>query len=300
MRSIPRSGIPRSDPRWFRGVRSVTPGFRLQFGRRRAWAGNDAYRVVSRPPRRNSHPGKSGRCQSRQAIVAPMPFFGHKSARARVGGGALLRRRTISWRSATTSAHSTSTSRCRTCPRRPRQRYEQALEAYQRASEIFDRAKRPEDLAPVSETLEEGRYAMAYTKALIDRTTAAGAAPALLLRSAPRALDRRRPVGAAGGCIAPGARLRCRCAADQGGLSASRPPGDGQRPADGVLERARPLRPVGRRLLQRVRRRRPAEQHCWWARLSAPGSASARRAGRWTVRRRRRRGRWRRRRRRRR
>jgi hypothetical protein len=49
-----------------------------------------------------------------------------------------------------------------------KQRYEQALEAYQRASEIFDRAKRPEDLAPVSETLEEGRYAMAYAKALVD------------------------------------------------------------------------------------------------------------------------------------
>ena len=48
-----------------------------------------------------------------------------------------------------------------------KQRYEQALEAYQRASEIFDRAKRPEDLAPVSETLEEGRYAMAYAKALL-------------------------------------------------------------------------------------------------------------------------------------
>ena len=49
-----------------------------------------------------------------------------------------------------------------------KQRYEQALAAYQRASEIFDRAKRPEDLAPVSETLEEGRYAMAYTKAVLE------------------------------------------------------------------------------------------------------------------------------------
>ena len=48
-----------------------------------------------------------------------------------------------------------------------KQRYEQALEAYQRASDIFDRAKQPEDLAPVSETLEEGRYAMAYTKAIL-------------------------------------------------------------------------------------------------------------------------------------
>ena len=49
-----------------------------------------------------------------------------------------------------------------------KQRYEQALEAYQRASEIFDQAKRPEDLAPVSETLEEGRYAMSATKALLE------------------------------------------------------------------------------------------------------------------------------------
>ncbi|MBV8954940.1 MAG: hypothetical protein JO153_15045 [Solirubrobacterales bacterium] len=48
-----------------------------------------------------------------------------------------------------------------------KQRYEQALQAYQRASETFDRARRPEDLASVSETLEEGRYAMAYTKALL-------------------------------------------------------------------------------------------------------------------------------------
>jgi hypothetical protein len=49
-----------------------------------------------------------------------------------------------------------------------KQRYDQALQAYQRASQIFDRARRPEDLAPVSETLEEGRYAMAYAKALLD------------------------------------------------------------------------------------------------------------------------------------
>jgi hypothetical protein len=49
-----------------------------------------------------------------------------------------------------------------------KQRYGQALQAYQRASEIFDRAKQPDDLAPVSETLEEGRYAMAYAKALME------------------------------------------------------------------------------------------------------------------------------------
>jgi hypothetical protein len=47
-------------------------------------------------------------------------------------------------------------------------RYGQAVEAYQRASGIFDTAKRPEDLSPVSETLEEGRYAMASAKALLE------------------------------------------------------------------------------------------------------------------------------------
>jgi hypothetical protein len=49
-----------------------------------------------------------------------------------------------------------------------KQRYEQALQAYQRASQIFDRAKRPEDLASMSETLEEGRYAMAYAKSVLE------------------------------------------------------------------------------------------------------------------------------------
>lgn len=48
-----------------------------------------------------------------------------------------------------------------------KQRYEQSLQAYERASQIFDRAKRPEDLAPVAETLEEGRYAMACAKAIL-------------------------------------------------------------------------------------------------------------------------------------
>ncbi|MGI8429938.1 MAG: hypothetical protein ACR2OB_11700 [Solirubrobacteraceae bacterium] len=48
-----------------------------------------------------------------------------------------------------------------------KERYGQALEAYQRASSIFDGAKRPEDLSPVSETMEEGRFAMACAKALL-------------------------------------------------------------------------------------------------------------------------------------
>jgi hypothetical protein len=49
-----------------------------------------------------------------------------------------------------------------------KQRYGQAVEAYKRASEIFDRARRPEDLGPVSETLEEGRFAMACAKAHLE------------------------------------------------------------------------------------------------------------------------------------
>ncbi|GAC1324113.1 MAG: hypothetical protein NVSMB25_21270 [Thermoleophilaceae bacterium] len=49
-----------------------------------------------------------------------------------------------------------------------KQRYSQALEAYERANQVFERARRPEDLGPVSATLEEGRYAMAYAKALLD------------------------------------------------------------------------------------------------------------------------------------
>src|SRR5437016_4224752 len=49
-----------------------------------------------------------------------------------------------------------------------KQRYEQALDAYQHASQAFDQAKRPEDLKPVSSSCEEGRYAMACSKALLE------------------------------------------------------------------------------------------------------------------------------------
>jgi hypothetical protein len=48
------------------------------------------------------------------------------------------------------------------------QRYGQSVEAYERANKIFEAAKRPEDLAPVSETLEEGRFAMACAKAHLE------------------------------------------------------------------------------------------------------------------------------------
>jgi hypothetical protein len=94
-----------------------------------------------------------------------MPFFGHKTRREReweevrssaqddlVGLGDDIRSLDVDIDMPGVSAEA-------------RQRYEQALQAYQRASEIFDRAKQPEDLAPVSATLEEGRFAMACAKA---------------------------------------------------------------------------------------------------------------------------------------
>ena len=94
-----------------------------------------------------------------------MPFFGHKSRRER------------EWDEVRVSAQEDLVAlgddiraldidiSMPDAPAEAKQRYEQALQAYQRASEVFDRAKRLEDLAPVSSTLEEGRYAMAYAKA---------------------------------------------------------------------------------------------------------------------------------------
>src|SRR5437588_5598232 len=97
-----------------------------------------------------------------------MPFFGHKSKREReweevrssaqddlVALGDDIRSLDVDIQMPDASAEA-------------KQRYEQSLEAYQRASQIFDLAKRPEDLGPVSETLEEGRYAMAASKALLE------------------------------------------------------------------------------------------------------------------------------------
>jgi hypothetical protein len=43
--------------------------------------------------------------------------------------------------------------------------YTAALDSYKRASDAFDRARAPEDLAPVTSALEEGRYRMASAKA---------------------------------------------------------------------------------------------------------------------------------------
>jgi hypothetical protein len=98
----------------------------------------------------------------------PVPFFGHKSRRER------------EWEEVRASAQDDLVAlgddiraldvdiQMPGVSTEAKQRYEQALEAYQRASEIFDRARRPDDLAPVSETLEEGRYAMAYAKSVLE------------------------------------------------------------------------------------------------------------------------------------
>ena len=46
--------------------------------------------------------------------------------------------------------------------------YERALEAYERADRALNRAQRPEDLEKVSAALEEGRFAIASTRARIE------------------------------------------------------------------------------------------------------------------------------------
>ncbi|HYY78370.1 MAG TPA: hypothetical protein VFD04_04185, partial [Actinomycetes bacterium] len=46
--------------------------------------------------------------------------------------------------------------------------YARAVDAYQRAAAAFDRARRPRDLAPVSGALEEGRYEMTATRAVLE------------------------------------------------------------------------------------------------------------------------------------
>ncbi len=99
---------------------------------------------------------------------APVPFFGHKTRRER------------EWDEVRSSAEEDLVAlgedirsldvdiQMPQAPDEAKQRYEQALEAYQRASQVFDSARRPEDLAPVSETLEEGRYAMSAAKAVLE------------------------------------------------------------------------------------------------------------------------------------
>jgi hypothetical protein len=97
-----------------------------------------------------------------------MPFFGHKTRRER------------EWEEVRSSAQDDLVAlgddirsldvdiQMPSVTDEAKQRYEQALEAYQRASQLFDRAKRAEDLGPVSAALEEGRYTMAYAKALLE------------------------------------------------------------------------------------------------------------------------------------
>jgi hypothetical protein len=100
-------------------------------------------------------------------IVVIVPFFGHKTRRER------------EWEEVRTSAQDDLVAlgediraldidvQMPDVAPEVKTRYEQALQAYERASSVFDRARRPEDLGPVSETLEEGRYAMACAKALL-------------------------------------------------------------------------------------------------------------------------------------
>lgn len=49
-----------------------------------------------------------------------------------------------------------------------KQSYNRAVELYDRANQQFERASRPQELAPVTSALEEGRYEMASAKALLE------------------------------------------------------------------------------------------------------------------------------------
>lgn len=198
----------------------------------------------------------------RVGMVGPVPFFGHKFRRERewdevrasaqddlVALGEEIRGLDVDISMPGASAEA-------------KQRYDQALQAYQRASQIFDGARRPEDLAPVSETLEEGRYAMSYAKALLEgRPPPERRAPCFFdPRHGPSTEDvewappggTARPVPA---CAADAIRIR-------EGFAPHGPAGECQRASDRLLERPRPLRSDDGRLLQRLRR--------WLADVDAP------------------------------
>src|SRR5207249_8333682 len=51
------------------------------------------------------------------------------------------------------------------------QHYRRALELYSTANASFDRARTPDQLAPVAQSLEEGRYEMAVAEALAQGRT---------------------------------------------------------------------------------------------------------------------------------
>jgi hypothetical protein len=53
-------------------------------------------------------------------------------------------------------------------PAQAKEEYQTALERYDEANQAFDRARRPEDMAAVTEALEEGRYRMACADARLN------------------------------------------------------------------------------------------------------------------------------------
>jgi hypothetical protein len=129
-----------------------------------------------------------------------------------------------------------------------------ALEAYDEANELLHDARRPEDFGRITETIAEGRQAMAETRAHLDGREPPPARPPCFFDprhgpSSPRSNGRRTAPrrGPSG--------LRRRRSSPGGRPGADDARGAGRRTHAALLAGAGLLRPLGRRLLRRVRRR---------------------------------------------
>ena len=137
-----------------------------------------------------------------------------------------------------------------------RRDYDAALQQYERASSAFDGARNSQQLEPVAEALEEGRYLMASAEARLEGKRAARADGPVLLRPAARPVGARRRVVARRRRDTRRTRVRGVRAASRGGRSARLSPGARPRSVDAVLGR----RPGVRRILRRVLPRAPARR----------------------------------------
>jgi hypothetical protein len=93
-------------------------------------------------------------------------------------------------------------------PRAALDEFRLAVGHYDRAQELLAAVEGADDLGPVTEAIEEGRYSLAATRARLRRQGVARAAGPLLLRSAPRSVDHGRRVGATRRRSAARPRLR--------------------------------------------------------------------------------------------
>ncbi len=139
-----------------------------------------------------------------------------------------------------------------------------ALERYDQAETALDRARRPEDFAPITQALEEGRYEMEVAKSRLEGREPPERRPPCFFdpRHGPSVEDVE--------WTPPGGqpRLVPACQADAVRIAEGLEPTSREvmvgGHADAVLRGAGVLRPLGRRLLRRLRRRpaaRDAARH---------------------------------------